>query len=430
MTEKRNNASNVPTLRFPGFDEDWKSSSIGELLDFKVTNSLSREKLNYTDGTIKNIHYGDIHTKFQTLFDIQNEEVPFINNDVPLNKIHEESFCKVGDIVFADASEDLNDIGKSIEILNTENQKLLAGLHTLHGRPKPNVFYPGFVGYLFLSKKVRAQIQREAQGAKVLGISVGRISKVELNYPSIEEQKKISRLLSTIDARIQTQNKIIEQLESLIKGIEEKIFNQQIIFKSNRNKEFLKWEKKKLSEICREHQLKNNKNENNEVFSVAKHKGVINQIEHLGRSFSAKEISHYKLIYPGDLVYTKSPTSDFPFGIIKQNRTERIGVVSPLYCVFKPRTFALGYLIHEYFKSSVNTYNYLNPLVQKGAKNTMNINNEDFLNGAKLLLPMDEDEQSEVANFLILLDKKIELEKKILNQLKKKKKFLVANLFI
>jgi len=226
MTEKRNKDRNVPTLRFSGFDENWKSSMIGELMDFKVTNSLSREKLNYTFGIVKNIHYGDIHTKFHTLFDIQNEEVPFINNDVPLNKIHEECFCKNGDLVFADASEDLNDIGKCIEILNTENQKLLAGLHTLLGRPKPNIFYPGFAGYLFLSQKVRTQIQREAQGAKVLGISVGRISKVELNYPSLDEQKKISKFLSIIDTRIQTQNKIIEQLESLIKAIGQYLFNQ------------------------------------------------------------------------------------------------------------------------------------------------------------------------------------------------------------
>ena len=119
------------------------------------------------------------------------------------------------------------------------------------------------------------------------------------------------------------------------------------------------------------------------------HIWVINQIEHLGRSFSAKEISHYKLIFPGDLVYTKSPSADFPFGIIKQNRTGRIGVVSPLYCVFKPKTYSLGYILHEYFSSEINVYNYLNPLVQKGAKNTMNINNGVFFNGAGIILPID-----------------------------------------
>ncbi|MFT3920448.1 restriction endonuclease subunit S [Cloacibacterium sp.] len=175
---------------------------------------------------------------------------------------------------------------------------------------------------------------------------------------------------------------------------------------------------------------KNPNNKYNEVFSVAKHKGVINQIEHLGRSFSAKEILHYKLVYPGDLVYTKSPTSDFPFGIIKQNRTGRIGVVSPLYCVFTTKTYALGYLLHEYFNLSVNSFNYLNPLVQKGAKNTMNINNETFLNGASILLPMDEEEQEKIYKFLLSLDEKINLENELLTQYENQKKYLLQNLFV
>lgn len=134
-----------------------------------------------------------------------------------------------------------------------------------------------------------------------------------------------------------------------MQGLREKLFKQQIRLKDEND--YPNWEVKKLGEVCKEHQLKNNRRERNEVFSVAKYKGVINQIEHLGRSFSAKDIVHYKLIYPGDLVYTKSPTSDFPFGIIKQNRTGRIGVVSPLYCVIKPANYALGYLLYEYFKS-------------------------------------------------------------------------------
>lgn len=105
-------------------------------MTFKVTNSYSRDNLNYESGIVKNIHYGDIHTKFQTLFDLEKENVPYINKDISLNRISEDFYCEEGDVIFADASEDLNDVGKSIEIINLNGEKLLSGLHTLLARPQ------------------------------------------------------------------------------------------------------------------------------------------------------------------------------------------------------------------------------------------------------------------------------------------------------
>jgi type I restriction enzyme S subunit len=107
------------------------------------------------------------------------------------------------------------------------------------------------------------------------------------------------------------------------------------------------------------------------------------------------------------VVYTKSPTAGFPFGIIKQNKLDRTGVVSVLYAVFKPKNIEMGLLLDFYFSSWVNTYNYLVPLVHKGAKNTMNIGNEDFLNGAKIYLPTQKEEQKKITDFLIQIDKRI-----------------------
>ena len=205
-----NNPKQISNLRFPDFEGEWEVKKLGEVMDFKVTNSFSRGNLNYEYGTVKNIHYGDIHTKFQTLFDINCESVPFINEEIDISRISDENYCKNGDIIFADASEDLNDVGKSIEIINTNGEKLLSGLHTLLARPKEDIFHLGFSGYLFKSNSVRTQIQKESQGSKVLSINVGRISKVELSFPSVEEQSKISSFLALLDERIQTQSKIIE----------------------------------------------------------------------------------------------------------------------------------------------------------------------------------------------------------------------------
>lgn len=284
--------------------------------------------------------------------------------------------------------------------------------------------------YYIIQTNLFIDLANQSSGSKMPRADWSILENGLFSFPNSIEQQKIATFLSSIDDRIQTQSKIIKNLETLMQGFREKLFKQQIRFKNVKKEKLLHWEEKKLGEICTEHKLKNSELKVKEVFSVAKHKGVVNQIEHLGRSFSATDISNYKLIFPGDLVYTKSPTSDFPFGIIKQNRTGRLGIVSPLYCVFRPKSFSLGYLLHEYFNSPINTFNYLNPLVQKGAKNTMNINNEDFLNGANLLLPMEEKEQSYLSLFLSSIDKKIQTEKTILEQLEKQKKYLLKQMFI
>ena len=126
-----NRKQSVPHLRFGGFTKGWDEVNFGDLFDFKATNSFSREDLNYEKGEIKNIHYGDIHTKFQSNFDILNEKVPFLNQDKDVSKINSVNYCKEGDLVIADASEDYQDIGKAIEVRALHNQKTVAGLHTL-----------------------------------------------------------------------------------------------------------------------------------------------------------------------------------------------------------------------------------------------------------------------------------------------------------
>ncbi|MBC7749027.1 MAG: restriction endonuclease subunit S, partial [Methylotenera sp.] len=209
MAKQDKNIKNFPNLRFSGFEGEWETMRLGDVMDFKVTNSFSRENLNYETGNIKNIHYGDIHTKFQTLFDIKKEFVPYIKEEISLNKISEDCYCQEGDIVFADASEDLNDVGKSIEIVNLNREKLLSGLHTLLARPDKQYFHKGFNGFLFKSKYVRYQIQKESQGSKVLSINVGRISNIKLSFPSKAEQEKITSMISLVEKRIYKSMKII-----------------------------------------------------------------------------------------------------------------------------------------------------------------------------------------------------------------------------
>ncbi|MET3981267.1 type I restriction enzyme S subunit [Mucilaginibacter sp. UYP25] len=190
---------------------EWDKTKMGDVFEFKVTNSYSREKLNYSEGIIKNIHYGDIHTKYRTLFNIEKEHTPYINLDVNTNSINKESYCQVGDLILADASEDLKDVGKSIEIINLKDQKTLSGLHTILARPLKNIFAIGFCGYLFRSESVRLQIQKEAHGSKVLSIAPVRLSKLTLPIPSLIEQTLIVDFLSSIDEKIEIEKVLLKK---------------------------------------------------------------------------------------------------------------------------------------------------------------------------------------------------------------------------
>ena len=389
-------------------------------MDFKVTNSFSRENLNYEYGTVKNIHYGDIHTKFQTLFDINYESVPFINEEMDISRISDENYCKNGDIIFADASEDLNDVGKSIEIINTNGEKLLSGLHTLLARPKEDIFHLGFSGYLFKSNSVRTQIQKESQGSKVLSINVGRISKVELSFPSVEEQKKISSFLALLDERIQTQSKIIEQLETLIKGLSENLFSQKIRFKKFEKK----WEVKTLGEILIEiNERTINSNQYRVLSSTAK--GLFYQSDYFKKEVASKDNAGYKILKINQLVF--SPQNLW-LGNINVNTTYEIGIVSPSYKVFSFNEKAIVSYCKYFLKSSKMMFEYEQCSEQGASIVRRNLNMDLFLN-IPILLPKLE-EQIQISSFLTKIDQKIQTEKAILEQLEIQKKYLLQQMFV
>lgn len=166
-----------------------------------------------------------------------------------------------------------------------------------------------------------------------------------------------------------------------------------------------------------------------QVFSVSVSQGVVNQVDYLGRSFAAKDTSKYNVVHYGDLVYTKSPTGSFPYGIVKQSLSLENVAVSPLYGVYKPQSLAVGAYLHEYFMSEINTHNYLHPLIQKGAKNTINITNQRFLENC-VLLPTNINELLQISKLLRSLNNKIKYQQDILQQYQKQKKYLLRQMFI
>jgi len=211
---------NVPHLRFPEFTGEWEKCKVSDLLDFYSTNSLSWEQLEYDTNTVMNLHYGLIHVGLPTMVDLAKDKLPNIKKE---NMPKNFELCKEGDVAFADASEDTNEVAKTIEFYNLARENIVCGLHTIHGRDNKNKTVVGFKGYAFSSAAFHNQIRRIAQGTKIYSISTKNFSECYIGLPSKPEQTKIATLLRLIDERISTQNKIIDKLQSLIKGITQNI---------------------------------------------------------------------------------------------------------------------------------------------------------------------------------------------------------------
>ena len=219
----------VPKLRFSGFNDEWESYKLGDILTFYSTNSFSREKLNYKSGSVKNIHYGDIHTKYPTIVSLQdNSEVPFINDDVDLSKFKEDQYLCDGDLIIADASEDYNDIGKAIEVKDIGDEKVLAGLHTILARDEKNITVNGFKAELFSTNNLKTKIKIIANGISVLGISKNNLSKLEVKIPSKNEQNKIVNFIEVMDRKIVLLEKKHKYYQDFKMYLMQQIFAQKL----------------------------------------------------------------------------------------------------------------------------------------------------------------------------------------------------------
>ena len=189
------------------------------------------------------------------------------------------------------------------------------------------------------------------------------------------------------------------------------------------------WEHKRLNELLSEAKKRNEdlKYGKDEVLSVSRELGIINQIEHLGRSYAGVSVHQYHVVEIGDIVYTKSPLKNNPYGIIKVNQSKP-GIVSTLYAVYKVnKNIADGLYLDYYFSLESNTNNYLRPLVRKGAKNDMKVNNAYVLHD-KIFIPSYQ-EQIKIAVFFKLLDEKINELKSKLDLLEKYKIGIMQQLF-
>ena len=394
---------NVPHLRFPEFSGEWKKCKFGDIatgFDYGM-NAAAKP----FDG----------ENKYIRITDIDEASSQYLYDDVvsPDGELGDSYLVKENDILLARTGAST---GKSYLYRNSDGKLYFAGFLIRANIYKHNSY---FVFSQLHTHRYKKWISVMSARSGQPGINSQEYASFPLYTTSLQEEDKIASFLKLLDERIATQNKIIEKYESLIQAI---IYKAKI---DGINKGT--WRR---IDLCKVLQERNEKNINGRtICSVSVSQGVVNQIEYLGRSFAAKQTSHYNVVKYGDIVYTKSPTGDFPYGIIKRNDIREDVAVSPLYGVYIPASNSIGVILHFYFMRPSNAFNYLHPLIQKGAKNTINITNGRFLENSAPL-PISGNEANSIAGILKSIQEKIEIEKSLLQSYTKEKEYLLRQMFI
>ena len=215
---------NVPNLRFPEFKGEWEKSLLGQIADITKGSGISKEQLS-NQGT-PCILYGELYTKYKS---------EIINEVYSKTTLNPSSLVKsqANDVIIPCSGETAIDISTARCV--PYNNILLGGdLNIIQLKSQDG----GFFAYQ-LNGVRKYDIARIAQGVSVVHLYGENLKRIKVCYPTVEEQRKITSLLSLIDERISTQNKIIEKYESLIKGLNEKLLINK--------KEYTTYQ---LSDIC------------------------------------------------------------------------------------------------------------------------------------------------------------------------------------
>lgn len=398
-----NNESIKPTI---SFDESCKYNSykLKDVLERVVRPVILKNDTFYYEIGIKSHGKGIFYKPSTTKEKIGNKKVFWIQKDLLILNVvfaWEQAVAKTTE----------NEVGK------------IASHRFPMYKVKPKLLDLDYIMYFFLTEQGKKLLGVASPGGAGRNKTLGQkaFDNLNIKLPPIEEQEKIAGFIKSVDKKIKLLNRELDYILSFKKGVLQRIFEGR--------DNHTKWLSLPLSSILKEKKEKNFDavftREN--VLSVSGKFGIVNQIEHLGRSYAGKSILDYNVVATGDIVYTRSPLKNNPFGIIKSNKG-KAGVVSKLYAVFQCEDVNTSIYIENFFELDDNANRYLRPLVHKGAKNAMNISKQRFLTGNIELPPLKE--QIVFNGFKDCIDKKIVILEEKLACFEKFKSGLLQNLYI
>ena len=396
--KKQGKKLNVPNLRFPEFTGEWKGYHTTDFLDFK--NGLNPDKRKFGKGI-----------KFISVMDILNND--FITYDKIINSVESNTKeikdfgVNYGDILFQRSSETLEDVGRANVYL--DNKTALFGGFVIRGK-KIGEYNPLFFRYLFSSPSVRKSVIVKGAGAQHFNIGQDGLRKVSITIPDLSEQNKISSLLNLIDNRIETQSKIIEDLEKLKSAIIEKSYNQ-------------KHPNQKIGDVISQTSTRNRNGNNSPVLSVNNRRGFIEQSEQFeDRLVASEDTSNYKIVRINDFAYNPARIN---VGSIARLISFKEGIVSPMYICFKTK----GEIHPEYLEHFFATRHFYYEMQKRLEGSVRSCLSWEGLCNIPIFIPTIK-EQRYIGKQMIVLSDKIVSEKHYLELLKTQKQYLLNQMFI
>ena len=390
-TDKGNVIRNVPHLRFPEFEGEWEVESIKDVADFMGGGTPSSSNESFWQGTIPWVSSSDIVEN-----DIKNISISrYITEEAiahsatklcPAPSILIVSRVGVGKIALSKEA-----ICTSQDFCNLINIKV----------------EPIFLTYCL--SQIMKRKSMEVQGTSIKGITTSEIQKISINIPSLQEQKKIGKILSLLDERIATQNKIIEDLKKLKSAIIEKLYSEI------QGKEY---SYRQLFDVVNE---RNKQMEYSNILSASQEKGMINRDDlNLDIQFERSNINTYKIVRAGDyVIHLRSFQGGFAF-------SDKSGVCSPAYTILRPNSFLEYSYLSNYFTSQRFIKSLI--IVTYGIRDGRSINVDEWLS-MKITIPSKEHQQY-IVKMIGSFDRKIESEEAYTIHLSKQKQYILRQMFI
>ena len=210
--------------RLPGFTREWQHFIFGELFDFIPNNAFTREQMSES-RKVKNIHYGDILTKYGAYVNGSSDLIPYISKKVDLARFADRCYLQSADIIMADTAED-ETVGKVLEVVSVDCP-ILAGQHTLLCRPKVK-FAPKFLGYYLNAACYHDQLIPYIVGTKVSSVSKASVAQTELVVPDYEEQQAVAEILSNMDSEIEALEQKLAKYRQVKQGMMQQLLTGKI----------------------------------------------------------------------------------------------------------------------------------------------------------------------------------------------------------